>query len=246
MVKGVFFDLYGTLLVYGDMVSAWGAWLTAFHGVLGDAGLTLSREQLSARCEGFFARPEPSGNHSRLTLYEQRISDFCTELGLSPPEAVLQIAARESVRAWQSYVTPDPEAHDVLARLNTDHALALITNFDHPPHVHEVIAEAHLADYFDAVVVSAEVGIKKPDPRIFAPALLRTELNPAEVVFVGDTADDVNGAQAAGMRAVLIRRDGQGDGSAALDYTALPAEQESRDSTGARLIRSLAELPGTL
>jgi putative hydrolase of the HAD superfamily len=61
--------------------------------------------------------------------------------------------------------------------------------------------------HLNASVFSSEVGVRKPDPRIFREALSRLGTDPAETVFVGDRLyDDVNGAQAVGMRAVLTRQ----------------------------------------
>ena len=52
---------------------------------------------------------------------------------------------------------------------------------------------------FDAVVISGEVGLRKPDPAIYALAAQRLGLPPEEVVFVDDLASNVRGAVAAGM-----------------------------------------------
>jgi putative hydrolase of the HAD superfamily len=54
-------------------------------------------------------------------------------------------------------------------------------------------------ELFDVVVISAEVGLRKPDPAIYALAADRLGLPPAEVVFVDDMAPNVRGAAAAGM-----------------------------------------------
>jgi len=54
---------------------------------------------------------------------------------------------------------------------------------------------------------AGELGVRKPDPRIFREALLRLGTEPAETVFVGDRLyDDIGGAHAVGMRAVLTRQ----------------------------------------
>ncbi len=68
-----------------------------------------------------------------------------------------------------------------------------------------------LGPMFDAVVSSADVGLHKPDPRIFELACERLGVAPARCAHVGDHyyADDV-GASAVGMRAVLIDRHGGG------------------------------------
>jgi putative hydrolase of the HAD superfamily len=57
------------------------------------------------------------------------------------------------------------------------------------------------------VVVSAEVGVQKPDPRIFGAALTALRRTAEESLFVGDSIEvDVAGARAAGLRAVLLDR----------------------------------------
>jgi putative hydrolase of the HAD superfamily len=61
----------------------------------------------------------------------------------------------------------------------------------------------------DAVVTSASVGVRKPVVAIFEHALSLAGAHPDEAVHVGDSVqDDVAGARAAGIEAVLIRRDG--------------------------------------
>ena len=144
---------------------------------------------------------------------------------------VLQELARRCATAWLRHIRLDPEAIPTLeAARSRGHATALVSNFDHPPYVHELLDEMALRPHFDAVVVSGEVGCKKPDPRIFDFALEATGLQPHEVLHVGDTEDDVNGALAAGIRPVLIRR----PGSPPLEEAALSGE--------VTVIASLAEL----
>ena len=75
-----------------------------------------------------------------------------------------------------------------------------------------VLARCGLADGLDAVVTSAAAGARKPDPAIFAAALTIAGCGPDEALHVGDTVDeDIHGARAAGIRALLIRRGGGGD-----------------------------------
>ena len=59
-----------------------------------------------------------------------------------------------------------------------------------------------IADAFDALILSAEIGLMKPDPRIFHTALQALGVAPAEAVFVDDVAENVAGAQALGMFAM--------------------------------------------
>jgi putative hydrolase of the HAD superfamily len=78
-----------------------------------------------------------------------------------------------------------------------------------------VLDRCGLGELLDGTVTSAETGSRKPDPVIFERALELAGCEAAEVVHVGDTAEeDVAGARAAGIRPLLINRDG-GDGDIA-------------------------------
>jgi putative hydrolase of the HAD superfamily len=75
-----------------------------------------------------------------------------------------------------------------------------------------VLDRCGLAPLLDGVVSSAEAGALKPDPAIFALALDLAGCEPEEALHVGDTVEeDVEGARAAGVRALLVDREGDGD-----------------------------------
>jgi epoxide hydrolase-like predicted phosphatase len=66
-----------------------------------------------------------------------------------------------------------------------------------------------LADAFDHIVISAEVGFAKPDPRIFQLALNDLGVSPQEAVFIDDFEENIEGAREKGMHAILFRDPGQ-------------------------------------
>jgi putative hydrolase of the HAD superfamily len=104
-----------------------------------------------------------------------------------------------------------PDAQPALAELRgLGLRLVCVSNWD--VSLPSVLDRCGLADGLDAVITSAAVGARKPDPAIFAAALDVAGCETAEALHVGDTEDeDVNGARAAGVRALLIGRDGGGD-----------------------------------
>lgn len=108
-------------------------------------------------------------------------------------------------------------AEDAAATLETlrgrGYRLAVISNAD--GRVRTLLEGAGLADYLEFVVDSAEVGVEKPDPRIFHAATGRLELAPSACAYVGDIYEiDILGARAAGLEAILI-----GNGEAPEDVT---------------------------
>lgn len=98
---------------------------------------------------------------------------------------------------------------DVKPALKTLEALgmpmAVLSNFG--MHLHDLLNRLDLLRFFDFVVVSAEVGRAKPDPRIFDLVVERANRPRQRLLYVGDhIGDDIEGARGAGLDAVLIDR----------------------------------------
>lgn len=79
--------------------------------------------------------------------------------------------------------------------------LAIITNFG-PTTRATLVARHRLERWFPVIVISAEEGISKPDPRIYQRACERLGQAPGDCLFVDDRAANVAGAEAVGMRAL--------------------------------------------
>jgi putative hydrolase of the HAD superfamily len=113
-------------------------------------------------------------------------------------------------RDWtKRTLVPRPDALDTLAELRRrGHRLGLISVCtDEVPHVWE---ETPLAGKLDELVFSCDVGISKPDPRIYEIACERLEVEPAQCLFVGDGAnDELPGAERVGMTALQLRAPGE-------------------------------------
>lgn len=98
----------------------------------------------------------------------------------------------------------DRRTAEALRRLrDAGFRLGVVSNSD--GRADEAIEAAGLREYFEFVMDSAEVGVEKPDPRIFMLALERLALTPAEAMYVGDLYEiDAVGARAAGLDVVLV------------------------------------------
>jgi len=65
-----------------------------------------------------------------------------------------------------------------------------------------------IKSYFEFVLTSTEVGVEKPNPKMFCAALAKTDFQPEEVLFIGDSViSDYEGAKTVGMKPILIDRE---------------------------------------
>ncbi len=135
---------------------------------------------------------------------------FCEHLGEpdAGPFAAAELYHRFSAGdSWSLY----PEVPGVLDELvDSGLRLAVISNFDE--RLPAVLSGLGVADRFETVVFSQEVAVEKPHPAIFREALTRLGLTAERVVHIGDRRrDDLEGARSAGLEAMHLSRDGNGD-----------------------------------
>jgi putative hydrolase of the HAD superfamily len=106
-------------------------------------------------------------------------------------------------------IDADPALHGMLERLSRSYRLGIVSNGTGATQ-RAKIERAGLARFFEPILISEEVGARKPAPQIFMRAAEVWTLPPEAILVVGDDGDhDVAGAHAAGMCAVHV-----GDGTA--------------------------------
>jgi putative hydrolase of the HAD superfamily len=135
-------------------------------------------------------------------------------IGFDLPDDVIHHIVALDHTAYSNSLAVDPEVLETLDALRAEgYRLGLVSNLTLVPNlVRQDLDRMGLADRLDAMAFSSEVGVRKPDPRIFREALDRLGTEPAETIFVGDRLyDDVSGAQAVGMRGILTRQFRQED-----------------------------------
>jgi HAD superfamily hydrolase (TIGR01509 family) len=141
--------------------------------------------------------PDTAGRYLRLILDELGVRNeaLAAELG------AWRLAYNPPVGLW-NVVEPDALAALRLVR-QAGLSAAVISNSNGS--VRSILENLGLAAYLDFVLDSAEVGVEKPNARIFQMALERAGLGPGQAVYVGDLYSvDVLGARAAGLPAVLL------------------------------------------
>jgi putative hydrolase of the HAD superfamily len=105
------------------------------------------------------------------------------------------------IRDFWSGVQLDTELVEFVRSLRPRYRTAILS--DAWPGVRDVFTQVFGLDaVVDEIIISAEEGIAKPDPRIFRIAAERLGVQPQEAVFVDDRPENVHGARAVGMRGI--------------------------------------------
>ena len=156
-------------------------------------------------------------------------------IGFELPDDVLEHVVALDHSAYSNSITAEPETMRTLAALkDAGYRMGLVSNVTlRPALMREDLSNLGLDAFLEASVFSSEVGVRKPDPRIFREALERLSADPAETVFVGDRlVDDVSGAQAVGMRGVQTVQ--------------FRRETEPATVTPDAVVQAVSDLPGVL
>ena len=214
MIKAVFFDFYNTLVEYDPpreqlQVEA-----------CRDAGIEVTaeaiRRAIPAADEFFYlenARLPASkrSEEAKMELYARHEARLLEEAGVKVPrEVALEVLSKLGavMRQSRAKFVLFPDVEPALAQLKARGlALGVITNIDYD--LMSVCQELGLTAYLDFLVTSLEAGAVKPDAAIFRAALERAGVEASEALHVGDQYHiDVAGARAAGIKPLLIDRDG--------------------------------------
>lgn len=192
--KAVIFDVFGTLV---DMFS-----LEEYRVFLNDLCAVLGVPPAA-----FMSRWEEKADGRALGLVPvaEQLRALCRELGVDVTPAQLEKAVEMRVDFVRGALVPRDDAASTLAALR-ERGLKIGVISDCSEEVVAAWPETPLAPLVDEAVLSAEVGIKKPDPAIYELACRRLGVEPSACLFVGDGGSrELTGASAVGMAAVLIR-----------------------------------------
>jgi len=97
----------------------------------------------------------------------------------------------------------DRELIDFIRSLRPKYKTGLISNAW--PDLRDYIIKQKFDDAFDNMVISAEVGVMKPEAKIYQIALEQAGISPNEAVFVDDFVENIEGCEALGMRGIHFR-----------------------------------------
>lgn len=209
-IKAVLFDLFDTLLIIHDEHECYTKSLDKLHKTLLRNGFNCSFtdfnnsylksiEQIEAQTANSLEEPH----------FKTYIQNALSDLGytVSKKDISVSVATDEFCIEFARHIQVDFHAVKVLKLIQSKYKTALISNLSFSECAWELLTTHNLAVFFDFIVVSGDVNMRKPDPKIFRMALDRLGVSASEAVFVGDNLEtDVKGALNCGMIPIHVDR----------------------------------------
>ena len=199
-IRGVIFDIHSTLVDQGDADS----WLDAALVVAPHPLDTAGRLELVAFLDRIWEGARISDPQSSRDLSfddHHRVFHELIEAGPGVDRPLADALYDVMLSTWHAYDDAVPMLRELRAGgIRT----CLLSNAGVP--IRTVLDREGMVDWYDEIVLSYEVGCVKPDRRIFQIALDRLGLPAAEVLMVGDNANDDGGAAQLGVRTLILPR----------------------------------------
>lgn len=217
MIRGIVFDLFDTLVdqnhdrlapveVEGRRVSAT---TPALHArATEDFGVDLSIVEFADRLDEVdrALRVETVDLGIELSTLD-RFAALGARLDLREALAFGEALTQVHMGVLREAVTVPSHHEAVLTALAIDYRIGVCSNFTHAETARLVLREAAFEPHLSSIVISEEVGIRKPRGEIFEAVVESMGMKPEEILHVGDNLRaDVAGAAAAGMRTVWLTR----------------------------------------
>ncbi len=206
-VKGVIFDFGGTLDTRGDH------WSEVLWKGYEHFNVPVSKENFrKAYVHGertLATSPiiKPNFHFFDVLKAKNKIQlDYLTDNGLLALTEMAKVDLAMRMAQHENSLTNEvlEESRSVLEYLNGKYPMVLVSNFY--GNIQTILSDAGIDHYFKRVIESAVVGVRKPNPAIFALGVCALDLPASQVVVVGDTFDkDIAPAHSLGCRTVWIK-----------------------------------------
>jgi putative hydrolase of the HAD superfamily len=223
MLRAVLFDWGGTLMSdeWSDEIALEGH--TAGLAALGRDGLP-DAEAFTSYLREHEAELFPSAGEDEIDIAAVMSGSF-RDQGVELTDDDVRLFLQAAHEAWSSHYVLADSTHALLEALRARGLkLALVSNTASPQWLLQPMLERQgIAERVDAIILSSEVGKRKPHPAIFERALSELDVDASVALFVGDRLEaDVLGASRIGMKtiqAVWFRAD-EGPAGVEPDYQA--------------------------
>jgi len=203
-IKAIGFDLFNTLLTIEP---------SALEDALGRLIVNLSMNGLPVAKESFKESYRESAvrfiHETRLDGKETHnrfwISDALKSHGYEvvPDDSRISAGVEAYFSTFRGRCSLIPGTIETLKALKASYRLGLLSNFTHPPAIREIITALGLVPHFDTLLISGELGYRKPHPLVFTQLTQELGVERDQILYVGDDPEaDIMGAKQAGIRPV--------------------------------------------
>lgn len=198
MLKWIFLDIGSTLC---DECSFNKYLFTHILNSMEEAGLRISWDEFNAALKNVISNRRFTG-YGYTGIVRELVKSFSNDPILLQKNMDYY---RENAHKYVEMMEPVPEAIRVLNKLKEKYNLGVLAN--QPKGTRQKLESLGLARFFKLIVLSEEIGLKKPDIKVYQYTLNQVNCIPQEAAMVGDRIDaDIGPAKSLGMRTVLIRR----------------------------------------
>ena len=200
-IKAIGFDLFDTLIMpdYSIIQDAMAVLLRSLE----ESGFTFEDLSFSkAYWEAALEHMEKARVDGRETHNRLWISDALNKLGceVTPEDARISRAVDSYFSLFYPTSRLIPGTVELLARLKDRYRLGLLSNFTHAPAARELVTRAGLTRFFDVILISDELGLRKPRMEVFETLVDSLGVKKGQTLYVGDDpVADIGGAQKAGL-----------------------------------------------
>jgi len=223
MIHWILFDAVGTL-IYADPPVA-----DVYHGIGYSFGSKLNRDEICLRFPLALAAEhsvtQPTSEAHERERWRRIVANVIDDVGDATNQVFEQLWQHfAQPRHWRLFDDASPALRELRRR---GFRLGIASNFD--ARLHYIVEGMPDLAACEAVIVSSEVGYTKPDPRFFTVVQNQLGATPSQMALVGDDlVADIQGATAAGWRAILLDRSGALAKPCIRTLAELSVEQPSR------------------
>jgi putative hydrolase of the HAD superfamily len=199
-IKAILLDFGGTLSE-GEL--DWDPYHESIKSYLSSHGYYIEMQKLKKSLRAALAELKKIRSKGKEMRFEEVYAIFLSNLEVRYDGEMLEWLHMNFRKNFKTNFYPCVE--DVLKKLAQKYKIALISNTmsDQPK---RLLNEVGYDQYFDLIITSEELGIRKPNPKIFKIVLDELGVKPDEAVHVGDSVEaDMYGARDSGITGIWIK-----------------------------------------
>jgi len=203
-ITAIGFDLFNTLITVDAPALEKGVY--RLMGSLSKSGFALDNAAFSqAYREAAVRFVEATRRDGRETHNRFWVSAALQSQGyhVPPDDPCIAVGVDAYFSAFLEHCHLIPGTTEMLGTLKAFYRLGLLSNFTHAPAARKIIEQVGLTSFFDVVLISGELGYRKPHPLVFHRLIECFEVKGRQILYVGDDPEpDILGAERAGIQPV--------------------------------------------